>query len=128
SALVYFHGGGWVIGSLGGADGACRALANHGGCVVISIGYRLAPETKFPGPVEDADASVSWVARQAADLGIDPARNASGASPAAGIRDHRGMRSASRRRRALRVQAARAWHRRERQALSRHVPRIHGVP
>jgi len=84
SALVYFHGGGWVIGSLGGADGACRALANHGGCVVISIGYRLAPETKFPGPVEDAYASVSWVAKQAADLGIDPARIASGGSSAGG--------------------------------------------
>ena len=84
SALVYFHGGGWVIGSISGADGACRALANHGGCVVISVGYRLAPETKFPGAVEDAHASVSWVASHAAEIGIDPARIASGGSSAGG--------------------------------------------
>jgi acetyl esterase len=82
--LVYFHGGGWVIGSLEGADGACRALANRSRCVVISIGYRLAPETKFPGPVEDAYAAVRWVADNAADLRIDPARIAVGGSSAGG--------------------------------------------
>src|SRR5919198_698267 len=53
TALVWFHGGGWVIGSIGGADGTCRALANRARCVTISIDYRLAPETKFPGPVDD---------------------------------------------------------------------------
>jgi acetyl esterase/lipase len=84
SALVYFHGGGWVIGSLAGADGACRALANHGACVVISIGYRLAPETKFPGPVDDAYASVRWVADHANDLAIDTAKIAVGGSSAGG--------------------------------------------
>ena len=84
SAIVYFHGGGWVIGSLGGADGACRALANHGGCVVISVDYRLAPETKFPGPVLDAYAAVRWVAASAAELGIDPSRVGVGGSSAGG--------------------------------------------
>jgi acetyl esterase len=83
-ALVYFHGGGWVIGSLEGADAACRALANRSRCVVISIGYRLAPETKFPGPVEDAYAAVRWVVDNAAEVRIDPARIAVGGSSAGG--------------------------------------------
>src|SRR5712691_9637390 len=52
AALVYFHGGGFVVGSLEGADGSCRMLANRGRVVVISVAYRLAPETKFPGAVE----------------------------------------------------------------------------
>jgi acetyl esterase len=82
--LVYFHGGGWVIGSLEGADGTCRALANRSRSVVISIGYRLAPETKFPGPVEDAYAAVRWVAENATDLRIDPTRIAVGGSSAGG--------------------------------------------
>jgi acetyl esterase len=84
AALVYFHGGGWVVGSLEGADGSCRAFANRSRCVVISIDYRLAPETKFPGPVEDAYAAVRWVADDAADLRIDPARIAVGGSSAGG--------------------------------------------
>ena len=83
-ALVYFHGGGWVIGSLEGADATCRALANRSRCVVISIGYRLAPETKFPGPVDDAFAAVRWVADNAGDLRVDPARIAAGGSSAGG--------------------------------------------
>jgi len=83
-ALVYFHGGGWVIGSLEGADATCRALTNRSRCVVISIGYRLAPETKFPGPVDDAFAAVRWVADNAGDLRIDPARIAVGGSSAGG--------------------------------------------
>jgi acetyl esterase len=83
-ALVYFHGGGWVIGSLEGADAACRALTNRSRCVVISIGYRLAPETKFPGPVEDAYAAVRWVVDNAAEVRIDPARIAVGGSSAGG--------------------------------------------
>jgi len=82
--LIYFHGGGWVVGSLEGADGACRALANRSRCVAISIGYRLAPETKFPGPVEDAYAAVRWVADNAAELRIDPTRIAVGGSSAGG--------------------------------------------
>jgi acetyl esterase len=84
TALVYFHGGGWVVGSLEGADGSCRVLANRSRCVVISVGYRLSPETKFPGPVEDAYTAVRWVADQAADLRIDPKRIAVGGSSAGG--------------------------------------------
>jgi len=84
AALVYFHGGGWVVGSLEGADASCRALANRSRCVVISIDYRLAPETKFPGAVEDAYAAVRWVAENAAELRIDPARIAVGGASAGG--------------------------------------------
>jgi acetyl esterase len=81
---VYFHGGGWVIGSLEGADGSCRMLANRGRCVVVSVGYRLAPETKFPAPVEDAYAALRWVADHAAELGVDRSRIAVGGSSAGG--------------------------------------------
>jgi acetyl esterase len=84
AALVYFHGGGWVLGSLDGADETCRALANRGRVAVISIAYRLAPETKFPGAVEDAYAAVRWVADHASDLGIDPSRLAVGGASAGG--------------------------------------------
>jgi acetyl esterase len=84
AALVYFHGGGWVLGSLEGSDGSCRALANRARVVVISVDYRLAPETKFPGAVEDAYASVRWVADHASELGIDAARIAVGGSSAGG--------------------------------------------
>jgi len=80
AALVYFHGGGWVLGSLDSADGSCRALTNRSRCVVISIDYRLAPETKFPG----AYAAVRWVADNATDLRIDPARIAVGGASAGG--------------------------------------------
>jgi acetyl esterase/lipase len=84
AALVYFHGGGWVLGSLDSADGSCRALTNRSRCVVISIDYRLAPETKFPGAVDDAYAAVSWVADNATDLRIDLARIAVGGASAGG--------------------------------------------
>jgi len=84
AALVYFHGGGWVLGSLEGADETCRALANRGHAVVISIAYRLAPEAKFPGAVEDASAAVQWVADNATDLRIDPTRIGVGGSSAGG--------------------------------------------
>jgi acetyl esterase len=84
AALVYFHGGGWVVGSLEGADATCRALTNRSRCVVISIDYRLAPETKFPGAVDDAYAATKWVAENASDLRIDPARIAVGGASAGG--------------------------------------------
>ena len=83
-ALVWFHGGGWVTGSLDGADAQCRILANRGRSVVISIDYRLAPETKFPGPVDDAYEAVRFVSEHAAEFGIDPARIAVGGSSAGG--------------------------------------------
>ena len=83
-ALVYFHGGGWVIGSLEGADDSCRILANRGRVIVVSVAYRLAPETKFPGPVEDAYAAVRWTVDNAVDLGVDASRVAVGGSSAGG--------------------------------------------
>jgi len=84
AAVVYFHGGGWVLGSLESADASCRILANRSRCVVISIDYRLAPETKFPGAVDDAYAATKWVADNAAELRIDPTRIAVGGASAGG--------------------------------------------
>ncbi len=81
-ALVYFHGGGFVIGDLDTHDGLCRLLANASGCRVISVEYRLAPEHKFPAAVEDADAAASWVAEHSRELGIDPDRIAIGGDSA----------------------------------------------
>jgi acetyl esterase len=60
--LVYFHGGGWVLGDLDGSDAMCRRLALASGCVVVSVAYRLAPEHPYPAAVEDADAAVQWIA------------------------------------------------------------------
>lgn len=72
--LVYFHGGGWVTGSVDVADAPCRALANATGCAVVSVEYRLSPETKFPGPAEDCHAATRWLAEHAGALGADPRR------------------------------------------------------
>jgi acetyl esterase len=72
--LVWFHGGGWTIGSLDTHDNTCRALVNAVGSVVVSVDYRLAPEHKFPCAVDDALAATAWVAEHAAELGADPAR------------------------------------------------------
>lgn len=82
--LVYFHGGGWVIGSLDSHDGLCRFLAEHSGCRVLSIDYRLAPEHPFPAPVEDAVAAFAWAHEHAAELGADPDRIAVGGDSAGG--------------------------------------------
>jgi len=70
--LIYFHGGGWVLGSLEGYDTLCRRLAIASGWSVLSVDYRLAPEHKFPAAVDDAYDSVIWAADNAEDLGIDP--------------------------------------------------------
>ena len=82
--LAYLHGGGWVIGDIEVVDRPCRALANAGHCVVASVNYRLSPETKFPGPVEDCYAATAWLAAHAAELGADPARVGVGGDSAGG--------------------------------------------
>jgi acetyl esterase len=72
--LVFFHGGGWVIGDLDSHDVVCRKLADEGQLILISIDYRLAPEHKFPAAVDDAIAATEWIAANAKQLGIDAAR------------------------------------------------------
>jgi acetyl esterase len=80
--LVYFHGGGFVLGDLEVSHGACTYLANRSHAVVVSVDYRLAPEHPFPTAVEDAMAAVTWVADNAVELDIDPERLAVGGDSA----------------------------------------------
>jgi acetyl esterase len=82
--LVYYHGGGFVIGSLDGYDPVMRSLANASGCIIVSVDYRLAPENPFPAAVEDAYAALEWVAGEAASLGGDATRLAVGGDSAGG--------------------------------------------
>jgi acetyl esterase len=83
-ALVYFHGGGWTFGDLDTHDVVCRELANLARCAVASVGYRLAPEHKFPAAVEDALAATRWVGREAEALALDPRTIAVGGDSAGG--------------------------------------------
>ncbi|MCH8161564.1 MAG: alpha/beta hydrolase [Chloroflexi bacterium] len=80
--LVYYHGGGWVIGDLETSDGISRAFANAASCIVVSVDYRLAPEHKFPAAIDDAFAALNWVAEHAAEIGGDPSRIAAGGESA----------------------------------------------
>ena len=80
--LVWFHGGGWVVGDLDSADATSRNLTVGGQCVVISVDYRLAPDTKFPGPAEDCYSATQWAAGNAAALNADASRLAVGGDSA----------------------------------------------
>ncbi len=82
--LVFFHGGGWVIGDLDSHDVVCRKLADEGQLIVISVDYRRAPEHKFPAAVDDAIAAAKWIAGHAKQLGIDASRLTVGGDSAGG--------------------------------------------
>jgi acetyl esterase len=82
--LVFFHGGGWVVGSLNSHDAVCRSLANQSGHAVLSVGYRLAPEDPFPAGLEDCIRATLWAHQNADEIGIDPTRIAVGGDSAGG--------------------------------------------
>ena len=82
--LVYFHGGGWVIGDLDTHDAQCRALADGSGCAVVSVDYRMGPEHRFPAAVDDCLAATYWVRRNAGELNVNPNKLAVGGDSAGG--------------------------------------------
>ena len=84
TCLIFYHGGGWVIGDLDSHDVVCRKLAHEGELIVISVDYRLAPEHKFPAAVDDAITAAKWIAANAKQLGIDAARLMVGGDSAGG--------------------------------------------
>jgi acetyl esterase len=82
--LMYFHGGGWVLGNIESSDGLCRILANASKCIVVSVDYRLAPEHPFPAAVEDAYCATEWIAAHATDFGCAASRIAVSGDSAGG--------------------------------------------
>ena len=82
--LIFYHGGGWVLGDLDSYDPLCRAIANAAACCVIAVDYRLAPEVKFPGAISDSAAATRWILANTGELAIDPARVAVGGDSAGG--------------------------------------------
>ena len=82
--FVFYHGGGWVIGDLDTHDRECRVLCADAGCLVVSVGYRLAPEHPYPAAADDAFAALSWIGENAAEIGADPERIAVGGDSAGG--------------------------------------------
>ena len=82
--LVYYHGGGWVIGNVDSHDAICRSLANKAGIAVLSVDYRLAPEYPFPAAAEDSLCALRWAHENAHELDIDPHRIAVGGDSAGG--------------------------------------------
>jgi len=89
-ALLWIHGGGYVIGSADGTDAQVKSMVAQTGCAAVSVDYRLAPETPFPGPVEDCYAALMWLHAHAAELEVDQGRIAIGGASAGG-----GLRPAS---------------------------------
>lgn len=73
-AMVFFHGGGWVLATLDSAEQSLRSIANKGEIVIVSIGYQKAPEHPFPTPFDDCFAGLEWVIANAQYLGIDPSK------------------------------------------------------
>src|SRR5438132_985638 len=112
--LVYYHGGGWVIGDLDTHDVQCRQITAEAGITVVAVDYRLAPEHKFPAAVDDAWAATRWVVARAV---------AGGSS--AGARHHRGVRPAARRGRGLRGAALGRGRPGRLRQLWRNDPRLH---
>lgn len=82
--VVYFHGGGWVVGSIASHDALCRRMCSRSGCVFLSVDYRLAPEHKYPAAVDDAYAATAWAAAHAVELGGDPGKMAVAGDSAGG--------------------------------------------
>ncbi|TWT94590.1 alpha/beta hydrolase [Stieleria varia] len=82
--VVYFHGGGWVLGSIDSHDALCRRIAKHSGCIVVSVDYVLAPERPYPGPLGDCADVTRWIATHGAEIGADQNRVAVAGDSAGG--------------------------------------------